>query len=91
MHLNYCIPNLSLLLSLPPPLSPSSSLSLLLSPTPPPPPPLPTEAILGKIHEAGFQIAMQKELLLSREQAADFYKEHEGRDYFDSLCANMSR
>ena len=34
---------------------------------------------------------MQKELHLSPEQAAEFYKEHEGKDYFDSLCTHMSR
>ena len=50
-----------------------------------------TDSIVGKIKEAGFEIALQKELTLSQEQAAEFYKEHEGKDYFESLCAHMSR
>ena len=50
-----------------------------------------TDSIVGKIKEAGFEIALQKELTLSKEQAAEFYKEHEGKDYFESLCAHMSR
>lgn len=47
-------------------------------------------SILAKIQEAGFQIAMQKQLTLTKEQAAEFYKEHTGKDYFDSLCTHMS-
>ena len=39
-----------------------------------------TDSIVGKIKEAGFEIALQKELTLSKEQAAEFYKEHEGKD-----------
>lgn len=50
-----------------------------------------TASILAKIQEAGFQIAMQKQLTLTKEQAAEFYKEHTGKDYFDSLCTHMSR
>lgn len=50
-----------------------------------------TDSIVSKIKEAGFEIALQKELTLSQEQAAEFYKEHEGKDYFESLCAHMSR
>ena len=49
------------------------------------------DSIVAKIQEAGFEIALQKELTLTQEQAAEFYKEHEGKDYFDSLCAHMSR
>ncbi len=50
-----------------------------------------TDEILQKIHEAGFEIALQKELTLTKEQAAEFYKEHKDKEYFDSLCAHMSR
>ena len=50
-----------------------------------------TDEVLEKIQEAGFDIAMQKELLLTKEQAAEFYKEHEDKEYFDSLCNTMSR
>ena len=28
---------------------------------------------------------------MTKEEAAEFYKEHEGSDYFDSLCSHMSR
>ena len=47
--------------------------------------------MLEKVQEAGFEIAMQKELTLTKEQAAEFYREHEGKDYFESLCNTMSR
>lgn len=46
---------------------------------------------MEKIHEAGFTVAYQKELTLTKEQAMEFYKEHEGKDFFDSLTTNMSR
>ncbi|CAI7994440.1 Thioredoxin domain-containing protein 3 homolog [Geodia barretti] len=48
------------------------------------------DEMLEKVQEAGFEIAMQKELTLTREQAAEFYKEHEGKEYFESLCNTMS-
>ena len=50
-----------------------------------------TEEILAKIQEVGFEIAMQKELTLTKEQAAQFYSEHEGKEYFESLCNTMAR
>ena len=46
---------------------------------------------MEKIKEAGFEIAYEKELVLSKEQAEDFYKEHQGKDFYDSLTTNMSR
>lgn len=49
------------------------------------------EEIVEKISEAGFQIAFQKELQLTKEQAEEFYKEHEGKDYYDSLTSHMAR
>ena len=49
------------------------------------------EEIVDKISEAGFQIAFQKELQLTKEQAEEFYKEHEGKDYYDSLTTHMAR
>jgi len=49
------------------------------------------DAIMEKISEAGFQVAFQKELQLSKEQAEEFYKEHEGKDYYDSLTSHMAR
>ena len=43
------------------------------------------------MEEAGFTIAMSKEMQLSREQAEEFYEDHKGKDYFDSLINNMTR
>ena len=48
------------------------------------------DAILEKIRESGFKVAMQKEMQLTREMAEDFYREHEGQDYFEQLVTNMS-
>ena len=50
-----------------------------------------TDEILAKIHEAGFTIALSKEVQLSKEQAAEFYREHEGQPYFEQLSEAMSR
>lgn len=50
-----------------------------------------TESIMQKIHEAGFEVAFEKELVLTKEQAEEFYKEHEDKEYFDSLTNHMSR
>lgn len=49
-----------------------------------------SDAILTKIDEAGFKIALSKELTLTKEQAAEFYKDQQDKDYFDSLCTHMS-
>ncbi|KAL2085637.1 hypothetical protein ACEWY4_018957 [Coilia grayii] len=46
--------------------------------------------ILQAIHDAGFKVAMQKEMTLSEEQAREFYKEHEGKDYFPSFINHMT-
>ncbi|GFR63332.1 thioredoxin domain-containing protein 3-like protein, partial [Elysia marginata] len=48
------------------------------------------DEILAKINEAGFKIAMYKEIELTREQAADFYKEHEQFPYYEQLVETMS-
>ena len=50
-----------------------------------------SDAILEKIKEAGFRIALQKELTLTKEQAEEFYHEHAGQPYFDELTIRMSR
>jgi len=50
-----------------------------------------TEAILEKIMEAGFKVAYQKELTLTKEQAEVFYKEHKDKEFFESLTTHMSR
>jgi len=46
--------------------------------------------IMGKINASGFEVANAKEVQLTKEQAAEFYKEHEGQDYFDKLVTHMS-
>lgn len=46
--------------------------------------------ILGKIGASGFQIANAKEVSLTPEQAAEFYKEHADQDYFEKLVTHMS-
>ena len=50
-----------------------------------------SESILGKIQEAGFTIAMSKEITLSRDQAEAFYSEHKDSDFFETLVTNMAR
>lgn len=50
-----------------------------------------TESILQRIKDDGFQIAMQKEVVLSEEQVRMFYKEHVGQDYFPVLLEQMTR
>ena len=46
---------------------------------------------MSKIEESGFHIAMQKEVVLSREQAEEFYKEHKEQEYFEELITRMTR
>lgn len=46
---------------------------------------------MEKITEAGFEVAFQKELTLTKEQAMEFYKEHEDKDFYDSLTTTMSK
>ncbi|XP_066045354.1 thioredoxin domain-containing protein 3 [Chamaea fasciata] len=48
------------------------------------------ESILQRIKDDGFQIAMQKEIILSEEQVRLFYKEHVGQDYFLVLLEQMT-
>jgi nucleoside diphosphate kinase len=48
------------------------------------------DEILEKIHEAGFEIAMTKELEMTKEEAEEFYGEHKDQEYFDPLTTHMS-
>jgi nucleoside diphosphate kinase len=49
------------------------------------------DSIIGKIKEAGFEIAYEKEMVLTKEQAEEFYREHQDKEFFDSLTTQMSR
>ena len=46
--------------------------------------------ILAKILEAGFKISAMKLLRLSLKQAQEFYKIHEGREFYKPLTEFMS-
>eukprot|EP00061_Rhincodon_typus_P012019 g37460.t1 len=46
--------------------------------------------ILRKIAEAGFTIALQKEVVLTEKQVYEFYSEHTQEEYFPVLLQNMT-
>ncbi|XP_042329518.1 thioredoxin domain-containing protein 3 [Sceloporus undulatus] len=48
------------------------------------------DSILKRIAEDGFEIAMEREIVLTEEQAREFYKEHENEDYFPVLLEEMT-
>uniref|UniRef100_A0A8C8VQG2 Nucleoside diphosphate kinase-like domain-containing protein n=1 Tax=Pelusios castaneus TaxID=367368 RepID=A0A8C8VQG2_9SAUR len=47
-------------------------------------------SILKRIEDDGFTIAMQREIILTEEQARQFYKEHENEDFFPTLLEHMT-
>ena len=49
-----------------------------------------TGAILAEIEKAGFQIVAIKKQSISLEEAKGFYSVHQGKPFFDGLCAYMS-
>jgi nucleoside-diphosphate kinase len=46
--------------------------------------------IIARIEEEGFGIILAKETQLTKYGAEEFYKEHEGKDFFDNLIKVMS-
>jgi nucleoside-diphosphate kinase len=48
------------------------------------------QAINDMIVKSGLKIIDSKEVTLSFERAKEFYREHEGKDFFQELCAFMS-
>ncbi|XP_006029805.1 thioredoxin domain-containing protein 3 isoform X2 [Alligator sinensis] len=46
--------------------------------------------VLQRIKDDGFTIVMQREVVLTEEQAREFYKEHENEDYFPTLLEQMT-
>ncbi|WP_372776352.1 nucleoside-diphosphate kinase [Mangrovibacterium sp.] len=49
-----------------------------------------TGPILAKINDAGFVIKALKYTKLKKEQACEFYQEHEGKPFYDYLTDFMS-
>lgn len=49
-----------------------------------------TGPILAKINEAGFVIKALKYTKLKKEQACEFYQEHEGKPFYEDLTEFMS-
>nr|XP_033801216.1 thioredoxin domain-containing protein 6 [Geotrypetes seraphini] len=47
------------------------------------------DEVLQKIREAGFTVAMQKEVMLTEEQVQEFYSEHKDKDYYPALLQQM--
>lgn len=49
------------------------------------------DEIMKKVKEAGFRISNIKEQALTREMAAQFYKDHEGKPFFEQLVDCMTQ
>ncbi|KAM3916927.1 thioredoxin domain-containing protein 6 [Leptodactylus fuscus] len=47
------------------------------------------DEVLQSIRDAGFSIAMQKEIMLTEQQIEEFYKEHTDQEYFPALKQQM--
>ena len=42
-------------------------------------------------NRAGFSIACQKDIHMDQNLATQLYKEHEGKEFYDTLIAHMTR
>ncbi|XP_065794545.1 thioredoxin domain-containing protein 3 [Muntiacus reevesi] len=49
-----------------------------------------TEDVLNKIQDEGFKILLQRQIVLSEEEAKTLCKEYENKDYFGSVIENMT-
>ncbi|NXS09687.1 TXND3 protein, partial [Neodrepanis coruscans] len=49
------------------------------------------DEIMKKVKDAGFSISKIKEEALTREMAAQFYKDHEGKPFFEELVSCMTQ
>jgi nucleoside diphosphate kinase len=47
------------------------------------------DEILAQIKEAGFTIALEKQVILSEDQIADFYAQHTDKDWFGEFTKHM--
>ncbi|KAJ3330187.1 Thioredoxin domain-containing protein 3 [Blyttiomyces sp. JEL0837] len=48
------------------------------------------DEIMSKIREAGFRVVKEEEVNMSAEMAGEFYKEHEGKQFYEELTSWMS-
>lgn len=48
------------------------------------------DEIMQKVKDAGFTISKVKEEALTREMATQFYKDHEGKPFFEELVSCMT-
>jgi nucleoside-diphosphate kinase len=46
--------------------------------------------IISRMEQEGFKIIAQKKIILTKEQAKLFYREHSAKDFFDGLATYMS-
>lgn len=49
------------------------------------------EDVLNKIQDEGFKILLQRQIVLSEEEAKTLCKEYENKDYFGNVIENMTR
>lgn len=49
------------------------------------------EDVLNKIQDEGFKILLQRQIVLSEEEAKTLCKEYENKDYFGNVIESMTR